>query len=88
MHEVLDECGEKISFQDFNKKIEGKIEDVEEYLISNDLYKVILDYETKTINIVYVRKIEYEEEDKNKLIEKLSKIKNNMKSIINAIDKI
>lgn len=84
-----DDDDKKVTIKD--EDVQEKFENIEEVIISgNDkkLFDVFIDYDLKEIKILYVRKQVYEEQQKNNLLDKVKKMKNNLEMILSAIDNI
>ena len=52
------------------------------------LYNVMVDYLKKEIKILYLRRPNYEKEQKTALLNKVKNMKNKLEMILKAIDKI
>ena len=73
------------------EEIEEKFEEIEEILIygkEHKLYNVVVDYLKKEIKILYIRRAQYEKEQKAILLDKVKNMKNKLEMILNAINKI
>ena len=80
-----------VSFDDFEKEIGNKIEDIEDYLIEgNDsgLFKVRICYDTSNIKIIFIKRSSFNKNDIEKLSEEIMTIKNKIDLTYNAIEKI
>lgn len=88
IHENEDEEKE-IKIKD--EEVQGKFEDIEEFLISgskNKLYKIIINYLKKEIKVLYIRRCEYKKEQKEELLKKVKDVKSKLEGILKAIQKI
>ena len=73
------------------EEIQEKFEEIEDMLISGKehlLYNVMVDYLKKEIKILYLRRPNYEKEQKTALLNKVKNMKNKLEMILKAIDKI
>ena len=74
-----------------DEEVQEKFEEIEDMLISGKehlLYNVIVDYLKKEIKILYIRRPNYEKEQKVNLLNKVKNIKNKLEMILKAINKI
>lgn len=74
-----------------DEEVQEKFEEIEDMLISGKehlLYNVIVDYLKKEIKILYIRRPNYEKEQKANLLNKVKNIKNKLEMILKAINKI
>ena len=74
-----------------DEEVQEKFEEIEDMLISRKehlLYNVIVDYLKKEIKILYIRRPNYEKEQKVNLLNKVKNIKNKLEIILKAINKI
>ena len=72
-------------------EIQSKFEDIEDMLISgkeHNLYNIAVDYFKKEIKILYLRRPEYEKEQKANLLNKVKQMKAKLQAILGAIEKI
>ena len=84
-----DDENEKNELKD--EEVQEKFEEIEDMLISGKehlLYNVIVDYLKKEIKILYIRRPNYEKEQKVNLLNKVKNIKNKLEMILKAINKI
>ena len=74
-----------------DEEIQGKFEDIEEYLISGNkdkLYNIVVDYLKKEIKVLYIRRCKFEKEEKEDLLKKVKDMKSKLEGILKAIQKI
>ena len=99
-----DEKQNVVSFKDFiedifndenvelkDEEVQEKFEEIEDMLIAGKehlLYNVMVDYLKKEIKILYLRRPNYEKEQKTKLLNKVKNMKNKLEMILKAINKI
>lgn len=84
-----DEENKKVELED--KEVQEKFEEIEDMLISGKehlLYNVMVDYLKKEIKILYLRRPNYEKEQKIVLLNKVKNMKNKLEMILKAINKI
>ena len=86
-----DEEDEKkeVNFKD--DEIQEKFEEIEDMLISGKehrLYNIAVDYCKKEIKILYLRRPEYEEEQKKNLLNRVKNMKSKLEIILKSLEKI
>jgi hypothetical protein len=80
-----------VSFDDFEKEIGNKIEDIEDYLIEGNesgIFKVKICYNNKNLKVYFVKKPKFNKEDIQKLSEDISSIKNKIDITLKAVEQI
>jgi len=87
-----DDDNENKKTVDFNdKEIQEKFEEIEDILISGKdrkLYNIYVDYLKKEIIILYIRRPQYEKEQKAMLLNKVKDMKAKLEIILKAIEKV
>ena len=89
IYEDEEEKTKKKEFKD--DEIQSKFEDIEDMLISgkeHNLYNIAVDYFKKEIKILYLRRPEYEKEQKTNLLNKVKEMKAKLQVILGALEKI
>ena len=89
IYEDEEEKSKKKEFKD--DEIQSKFEDIEDMLISgkeHNLYNIAVDYFKKEIKILYLRRPEYEKEQKTNLLNKVKEMKAKLQVILGALEKI
>ena len=89
--DILNDDDEDKKVELKNEEIQEKFEEIEDMLISgkeHQLYNVMVDYFKKEIKILYLRRPNYEKEQKTDLLNKVKKMKNKLEMILKAINKI
>ena len=84
-----DDEDKKVELKD--EEIQERFEEIEDMLISGKehlLYNVMVDYLKKEIKILYLRRPNYEKEQKTELLNKVKNMKNKLEMILKAINKI
>ena len=79
----------EINFKD--DEIQEKFEEIEDMIISgkeHKLYNIAVDYCKKEIKILYLRRPEYEEEQKKNLLNKVKNMKSKLEFILKSLEKI
>ena len=64
---------------------------IEDMLIAGNehgLYNIVIDYYKKEIKILYIRRTEFDEEQKKTLLNKVKDTKSKLEMILKAIEKI
>lgn len=87
IYEDDNDNNKKIEFKD--EEIQSKFEEIEDLLISgkqHNLYNIAVDSLKKEIKILYIRRPQYEEEQKGTLINKVKFLKAKIGLILNAIE--
>jgi len=72
-------------------EIQSKFEEIEDMLITgkeHNLFNIIIDYLKKEIKILYLRRPQYEKEQKTNLLNKVKNMKAKLEIILKAIEKV
>ncbi len=80
-----------VSFDEFEKEIGNKVEDIEDSLIEGNnsgLFKVRICYNTNNIKIIFIKRSSFNKNDIEKLSEEIMSIKNKIDLTYNAIEQI
>ena len=79
------------SFEDLEKAFNLSFDDIEELIIdgnNNAMFKTNINYENKSIKLLYAQKGNYSKEEINKLKDDVNNLKNKIEIIYKAIDKV
>ena len=87
--EEEDEGEKKVELKD--EDIQSKFEEIEDMIISgkeHKLYNIVIDYLKKEIRILYLRRSQYNKEQREAVLNKVKEMKVKLEGILRAIEKI